>query len=130
MDLGKKTKSPGAIAPTPESEKEPKVTFPGLNFSDDTADKFFKEVGDVKIGEEYAGTVRLRVTSLTDDEYGKRIGFDVMELDDIAEEGEETEEKVEAGAGESDDEETKALGYKRKTPEKETPSLKAADLAE
>lgn len=138
MDLGKEMKVPGELAATPVDQKEPKITYPSLSLSDKIAEEFDKEHGP-KLGDEYAATVRLRVTSLTADKYGQRVSFDVMELDDVTEEGEETDADRKAaaegsgsgsGSGEAEepDEETKTLGYKRKKTEKETPDISAKTL--
>ena len=140
MELGKKHESLGSMA-TPEksNEKEPKVTYPGFSLRDEHAAKFLDET-EAKVGEEFAATVRICVTGLTDDSFGKSVQFDVIELDDIApehEEGRETYgESSGSGSGsgegeeESDEEETKALGYKRKKSKKEAPPISAKDLAE
>lgn len=128
-------KSPGAIAATPVDEKAPKITYPGLSLSDKVAEEFDKE-HEPKLGDEFAATVRLKVVSLTADEYGQRVSFDVMELDDVTEEGEETDEDRKkaaegsgSGSGESeDDEETKVLGFKRKKTVKEAPDISAKSL--
>lgn len=136
MDLGRKNKGPGALAGPPASAEEPKITYPGLSLSDKVAEEFAK-AHEPKLGDEFAATVRLRVTSLTADEYGQRVSFDVMELDDVTEEGEETDEdRAKAaegsgsgsGSGESDEDESKVLGYKRKKTEKETPDISAKSL--
>lgn len=132
MDLGREMKSPGVPPATAVDEKEPKITYPGFSLSDKTADEFTKECAP-KLGDEYAATVRLRVTSLTADEYGSRVGFDVMEMDDIAEEGEAKEEKgesEEADTEESSPDEEKTLGYKRKTSKKEAPDISAKSLVD
>ena len=95
------------------------------------ADAFTKEQ-EPKLGDEYAATVRLRVTSLTADEYSNRVEFDVLDLDDIAEESEETDEDKkksdDAEANESDDADAKVLGFKRKKTEKEAPDISAKTL--
>ena len=137
MDLGRKSKSFGSLATQTASPEEPKITYPGFSLSDEVAKKFTAE-HEPKLGEEYAATVRLKVTSLTADEYGERVGFDVVELDDVAEEAEEGKESFDetsgsgsgSGSGEAEepDEETKTLGYKRKKTEKETPDISAKTL--
>lgn len=119
-------KEPGAIPASPVDEKQPKITYPGFSLSDKIADEFQKECAP-KLGDEYAATVRLKVTSLTQDEWGSRVGFDVLKMDDITE---ESEGETEADSKESDDEETKTLGYKRKPSTKEAPSMTAKDLVD
>ena len=129
---------PGAVSPTPVDEKKPKVTYPGFSLSDKLAEQFEAD-HEPKLGDEYAATVRMKVVSLTADEYGSRVQFDLLELDDIAEEQEEGKEDFDkssgSGSGESEDDtsgndeaETKVLGYKRKKTEKETPDISAKSL--
>ena len=137
MDLGKKF-SIDSLA-TPPSGDEPKTSYPGFSLSDEVADQFLKDSG-AKVGDEFAATVRLKVTGLSDDQIGKNVRFDVIELDDVTEEGEDTSsgsgsgeaggEGSSSGSGEAEepDEETKALGYKRKKTEKETPDISAKSL--
>ena len=131
MELGKKHESLGSLATSPSTgEGESKTTYPGFSLTGEHATKFHEDC-EPKVGDEYAATVRLRVTGLTDDSYGKDVRFDVVELDDIAEEGEEKEDEGSgSGSGEAEepDEETKALGYKRKKTEKETPDISAKTL--
>ena len=128
MDLGKKF-SIDSLA-TPTSGDEPKTSYPGFSLSDEVADQFLKD-SEAKVGDEFAATVRLKVTGLSDDQIGKNVRFDVIELDDVTEEGEEKEDEGSgSGSGEAEepDEETKALGYKRKKTEKETPDISAKTL--
>ena len=138
MDLGKKF-SIDSLA-TPTSGDEPKTSYPGFSLSDEVADQFLKDSG-AKVGDEFAATVRLKVTGLRDDQIGKNVRFDVIELDDVTEEEEEDTssgsgsgeaggEGSSSGSGEAEepDEETKALGYKRKKTEKETPDISAKTL--
>ena len=136
MDLGKKF-SIDSLA-TPTSGDEPKTSYPGFSLSDEVADQFLKDSG-AKVGDEFAATVRLKVTGLSDDQIGKNVRFDVVELDDVTEEGGEGSssgsgeaggEGSSSGSGEAEepDEETKTLGYKRKKTEKETPDISAKTL--
>ena len=124
-------KEPGAIAATPKDQKEPKITYPDFSLSDKSAVEFSKD-HEPTLGQEYAATVRLRVTSLTADKYGSRVQFEVLELDDVAEEGEETEEDTkkaaEASETEDDKNEEKVLGFKRKKVAKEAPDISAKSL--
>lgn len=126
-------KNPGSVAPTPVDEKKPKITYPGFSLSDKIAEQFTEE-NSPKLGDEFAATVRVKVTSLTADEYGSRVGFDVLEMDDITEEGEETDEDrkkaADAEAEESGETEEKVLGYKRKVSAKEAPDISAESLAD
>ena len=125
MDLGKKF-SIDSLA-TPTSGDEPKTSYPGFSLSDEVADQFLKDSG-AKVGDEFAATVRLKVTGLSDDQIGKNVRFDVIELDDVTEEGEDTSSGSGSGEAEEPDEETKTLGYKRKKTEKETPDISAKTL--
>ena len=132
MDLGKKF-SIDSLA-TPPSGDEPKTSYPGFSLSDEVADQFLKDSG-AKVGDEFAATVRLKVTGLSDDQIGKNVRFDVIELDDIAEESEEVKlegetDEYSGKTEESGPEEEKVLGYKRKSLKKEAHPVKAADLAE
>ena len=125
MDLGKKF-SIDSLA-TPTSGDEPKTSYPGFSLSDEVADQFLKD-SEAKVGDEFAATVRLKVTGLSDDQIGKNVRFDVIELDDVTEEGEDTSSGSGSGEAEEPDEETKTLGYKRKKTEKETPDISAKSL--
>lgn len=131
MELGKKHESLGSLAtPASPGSEGPKTTYPGFSIEDEHATKFLEDT-EAKVGDEFAATVRIKVTGLTDDTYGKNVRFDVVELDDIAEEGEEKEDEGSgSGSGEAEepDEETKTLGYKRKKTEKETPDISAKTL--
>ena len=119
-------KSPGALPVTAVDVKVPKVTYPGFCLSDTSA-KEFEDDHDPKLGDYFTATVRLCVNSLTADEYGTRIQFDVEKLDDIAP-GEEEGESGEDEGEEPDETETKALGYKREASKKEAPDLSSKTL--
>lgn len=121
MDLGRKVESPESYPTPPANSKKPKITYPGFSLSDKVATQFTDE-HEPKLGSEYTATVRLCVTSLTADEYGSRVQFDIKSMDDIAEKGEDADEK------ESADLEEKTLGYKRKKSDKEAPDLSAKSL--
>jgi hypothetical protein len=131
MNLGKQNKNLNPET-SPASPDAPKITYPGFNLSDEVAEAFLKEC-DCKLGDEITATVRLKVTRQSADEYGKSVGFDVMSLDNIKypEEG-SGDEKPKSGEKDEevseDESEEKALGYKRPTAKKETPSLSAEDL--
>lgn len=126
MDLGRKVESPGAYPAPPVDSKKPKITYPGFSLSDKVATEFTDE-HEPKLGNEYTATVRLCVTSLTADEYGNRVQFDIKSLDNVAEKGEESDED---GEKDSADLEEKTLGYKRKKSDKEAPAIKASDLSD
>jgi hypothetical protein len=130
MNLGKEIKEPtpgGVSLAAPTDSKEPKISYPDFTVRDEAATKLLEEYS-CDVGEEIAATVRLKVSGRREDEYGKSITFEVLDLEDMAE---ERDEKVgdEADAEEPDDEE-KVLGYKRNKSKKETPSVSAKDLSE
>lgn len=133
MYLGRKQPDSGPLSAAPVADSKPKITYPGFSLSDKVATQFTDE-HEPKLGDEFAATVRLCVTSLTADEYGNRVQFDIKELDDVTPESEETDEDVakasEGEDNEADDLEEKTLGYKRKKSEKEAPPIKASDLAD
>ena len=126
MELGKKKESLGSLAQAP-SAGEPTKTYPGFSITDEHAKKFLEDT-DAKVGDEFAATVRLCVTGMTDDSYGKDVRFDVIELDDLAEESEEKDGEGEKGEPEESSDEEKALGYKRKKTEKEAPDISSKSL--
>lgn len=141
MDLGNtpKMSEPATLAASPE---KPKVSYPGFNLNDDVATQFLKDNPDIKLGDECAATVKLKVTSLRQDQYGKSIGFDVHELDDVTEETAEDEQAEDENGTQEPDEspedkaeaegeeapelpEEKILGYKRPAKKLPTPPTKA-----
>ena len=78
MDLGREMKSP-EVSSSPVDAKNPKVTYPGFNLNDDQADEFRDDYKPA-LGDEFTCTVKLRVTSLRQDEWGNSIGFDMLSL--------------------------------------------------
>jgi hypothetical protein len=129
MNLGKEEKISLGVPPQSlpdEGDKEPKIVYPDFCVRDEAATKLLDEY-ECTLGEEIAATVRLRVSKLQSDEYGKCVGFEVIEIDDMAPETEEKEGE-EAPEEEGDAEEEKALGYKRRKVVKEAPSVSAKDL--
>jgi len=93
MDLGYKPEPPEE--PVPTSEKTPETRYPSLNLENGSVDAL-KGDHQCAVGDEYyADGVRLRVKSVEDSEYGKRLSFDVLSIDDFepteAEPGEEDE---------------------------------------
>ena len=136
MELGTKVEKRGGNSAAPVDHKEPKVTFPELTLRDKIAKQFIDD-HEPTVGMEFACTAHVRVSSLTDDEYGQSFRFEVLDVDEVAEERSETEEEVESEheneggeEEESDEEETKVLGYKRKAKKIEVPGPTAAELAE
>ena len=61
-----------------------KEHFPSFSINDEKVDEFLKQ-HKAKLGDEITATVCLKVTHLSSDEYGKRVGFDMTEMYDIKE---------------------------------------------
>jgi hypothetical protein len=130
MDLGKKFSIDSLATPASSDSPESKVSYPGFSLSDDVAEQFLKD-SEAKVGDEFAATVRIKVTGLSDDQIGKNVRFDVLELDDVTEESDDEGSGSGSGSGESapeSDDEEAVLGYKRKKTEKETPDISAKSL--
>lgn len=133
MELGTKSKGPEGLPSTAESS-EPKTSYPGITLRDDVADAFRKECPDCEVGEELTATVKLRVSGTRDDQYGKSVDFEVLSMDDISDEDENSPGnegapgEAEAEPEEGDESEEKILGYKRPKVSKEAPSVSAKDL--
>ena len=83
MKLGQKPETGSELKATAQVEA-PKEYFPGFSLNDKLVDEFLNE-HDAKIGEEFTATVRLKTTRLSMESYGKSIGFDMLELNDISE---------------------------------------------
>jgi hypothetical protein len=79
QDLGFTRSSPGEA--TPVENKKPEIQYPSLLLEDANVDKVTG--GDLKVGDECEGEFRLRVKSIADDNMGKRIGFDVLKIDNF-----------------------------------------------
>ena len=122
MDLGTKNKSLGE----PVSSESPKVTYPGFSLRDENVEKV-KGDHDCKVGDEYSATVKLKVTGLRDDQYGKSIDFDVVDMDEFSPTA-ASGESDEGSSNEESDSETKAFGYDRKALEKSKPSVPKPDM--
>ncbi len=80
MDLGYKPEPP----PEPSDKPKPTETrYPSLKLEDASVDAL-KGEHQCAVGDEYiADGVRLRVKEVSDTEYGKRLSFDVMSIDDF-----------------------------------------------
>ncbi len=78
MKLGIKHKK-GALSP--HSVAAPKEHFPSFNINDKLVDEWLKS-HKVGLGDELTATVCLRVSNMRADEYGKAVGFDVLEIKD------------------------------------------------
>lgn len=147
MDLGTKAKDsgPGQSA----SPEIPKTSYPSFSLNDDIAKSFLAE-NPATLGDTITATVTMKVTSLTQDQYGSRVGFDVTNIDNVSSgAGDEDEDEIPGAlpgdkpatpkAEDALNEETpedaaeqKVLGYKRPkkaAPAKEVPPFAAKDLA-
>ena len=88
-DLGYENKPLGESV----DDTTPETTYPSLDLRDENVDKV-KESHECKVGDIYNANVRLRVKSVSDDDMGQRLGFDVLELNEFRpEEGEYEEEE-------------------------------------
>lgn len=78
--------------PVPSSKMDKKMSYPHLCIRDKSLEAAFgKEMPQV--GEEIEATVKLRVTGIRNDEYGKSVDFDVVSGEfGEPEEGEDMEE--------------------------------------
>ena len=137
MDLGTKQKKGETGLPSPMDDKA-KITYPDLVLRDKKVEAFLKECPDSKeLGYELSAMVNLRVSGLSEDEFGKRLNFEVLSIDDLEDtdedEDEEKEDKDEKGAEKAEDkepDEEKVLGYKRPKVTKPAPPMGAEDLEE
>lgn len=75
------TESSGPMPMCSDKEKGP--SYPCLTLRDDNVEKV-KGDQQCELGEEYTATVRLRVKGLSSDEYGERLEFDVLTMDDFS----------------------------------------------
>lgn len=111
------------LALKPESTKsEPSIsqpTYPTLSLRDGQVEAV-KGEHECKVGDEYDAYVRLRVKGITDDEFGNRLEFDVLNMDDFT---------PAEGVGENDEEEEEAPEEKPAKNGKATKALTYADAA-
>ena len=96
MDLGIKKECGEVCAPCPPKEKEDELRYPGLTLEGEQVDRV-KGDHECKVGDEYTATVKLRVTRISDDQFGKSLGFDVIEMDDFTPEGESADGDGDSG---------------------------------
>lgn len=109
MDLGY-TPEPVESPMTEGSKKKPETQYPTLTVRDGSVDAL---VGDhqCKVGDVYiADGVRLRAKSVSDDEMGKRLEFDVLSADEFE------PEESEAGEQETDTDTEGDMGNGKKAP--------------
>jgi len=92
IDLGTKPEPPEAVgAPTKE---EPKIQYPSFTLRDENVDKLKEETGhDCQVDDVYLADVKLRVSGVRSDEYGKSIELEVVEMDEIEPEGGASEDE-------------------------------------
>lgn len=83
-DLGITEKESAMTVPFGES-KEPR--YPGLTLRDDQV-KRVKGSHECNVGDEYDAYVKLRVKGISDDEFGSRLEFDVLNMDEFTPTGE------------------------------------------
>lgn len=106
IDLG--TEPPDFSKTEPVSPERGKTRYPSFNLSDKVAEQFKKECGDCDVDQVYTACVKIKISGMTNNEYGKSITVDVLEMDEV-----EAEEKEEAT-------ETKPSKYKNPAVAKAT----------
>lgn len=105
-DLGYTEKSSEIESATTAAAKEQR--YPDLTIRDENVAKV-KDGQECELGEEYIAVVRLRVKGMSEDEYGSRLEFDVLSIDDFEPtEGGDDEETDDSMTGDSES--------KKKTP--------------
>jgi hypothetical protein len=77
------------------------VAHPSFSLQDDLVDQFQQE-HEVEVGDEITATVKLKVTGMSDEQHGKRLGFDVLSLD-VEGDPENPEEEAGEAAEEPDE---------------------------
>lgn len=100
--------------PATEGPSKPETRYPSLSLSDGSVD-LLKGEHQCAVGDEYiADGVRLRVKEVSDTEYGKKLSFDVLSVEDFepADGGDDGEDN----AGETDDSMTADAEPPRKMP--------------
>jgi hypothetical protein len=141
-DLGVLPKEPSGLGQSnPETPKKP--SYPSFTLRDEQVDRVKSDTETCKVGEEYTATVKFRVSSNSDDNYGRSLGFDVVSIDGLTPaagevEGTTADETAPPVADDTDPDaqaETKTLGYDRQaflknkaSAKKEVPKLSAKDL--
>lgn len=94
MDLGTEPKD--NMPPMAGAQSEaPKTVYPSFSVRDAKVEELCKEC-EVGKDDEGTATIRWRVSGHRDDEYGKSIDFQVLELNDIAKAGGEKGEEEES----------------------------------
>ena len=104
MDLGYTPEPPEAMPTVAEKPKKPETRYPSFDLQDGSVDAL-KGEHQCAVGDEYyADGVRLRVKSVEDSEYGKRLSFEVLSVEDFepAEGASKTDEADESMTGDSE----------------------------
>jgi len=82
-DLGYTDKESPMTLPA-EGKAEKTTRYPDLTLRDGNVAKVKGEHRECELDEEYTATVRLRVKGMSSDEFGSRLEFDVLSMDDFA----------------------------------------------
>src|ERR1017187_7701177 len=80
MDLGKRIESPVGAQTAPGAPERSNVSYPSFTLSDDQASAFLEE-HSYDVGDTCTASVKLKVTSKQDGQFGPSLGFDVISLD-------------------------------------------------
>lgn len=80
IDLGQKTPDSPNTVPAQVGTDQPKVTYPTFTVRDAVAKEVSDALGISATGEEFQLSVRVSVSGLRDDEYGRSVDFKVMSL--------------------------------------------------
>lgn len=97
IDLGIKPEPPSTVEA--QKSEEPRIQYPSFTLRDENANKLKEETGhECTVDDYYTAVVRLRVSGVRSDEYGKSVEFEVVDMDEIEPEGGGEEEEAEANA--------------------------------
>lgn len=78
MNLGRKIEQPSVQAP----QERPSVAYPSFQINDEKVSDFLKQ-WKVGMGDKVTATVKLKVSGMSDQAYGKSLSFDVLEISDV-----------------------------------------------
>ena len=79
-DLGESYEKSEAVMLEPAPKTKEKKSYPKLCLRDKTIEAVLgKDLP--KVGTEFEAEVKLRVSAIADEEYGKRVDFDVVEME-------------------------------------------------
>ncbi len=88
MNLGMENKNGGIpVAAKPEA-----LMYPSFSVADEKAEHLCEE-HDLDTGDEGTALIKWKVSGKSDDQFGKRITFDVMEMSKLAKGRKDTEER-------------------------------------